>query len=122
MKPFVLKTEGRYFGEWETLSEHDSYDEAYEEALKVHDSENDDDLKIIERGRGAWLLRGHTLEKVECPACGKTLRKRDLRSTYDCHGIFFRKVCEDCYVDIMDGKGYDGEYYTEADECIDYDY
>lgn len=42
--------------------------------------------------------------------------------TYDCHGIPFRLVCWDCYNRVMDEKGYDGEYYTEADECIDYDY
>ncbi len=43
--------------------------------------------------------------------------------THDCHGIPYRYVCEDCWRDIMDSDyGYDGEYYTELDECIDYDY
>jgi hypothetical protein len=27
----------------------------------------------------------------------------------------------DCYYKLMN-KGFDGEYYTEADECIDWDY
>ena len=44
-----------------------------------------------------------------------------MMETYDCHGIPFRYVCPDCYDKAME-KGYDGEYYTEADECIDYDY
>lgn len=122
MKEFRLMIEGRYMGEWEELSQHDSYDEAYEEALRVHDSGVDDDLKIREEGRGGWILRAYTLEKVECPACGKTARVRDLRQTFDCHGIYYRKVCEDCYEEIMEKKGYDGEYYSEFDECIDYDY
>lgn len=42
--------------------------------------------------------------------------------THDCHGIPFRLVCWDCYEKVMEEKGYDGEYYTEADECIDWDY
>ena len=41
--------------------------------------------------------------------------------TRDCHGITFRLVCFDCYEKLME-KGYDGQYYTEADECIDKDY
>lgn len=41
--------------------------------------------------------------------------------TRDCHGITFRLVCLGCYDKVM-YKGYDGEYYTEADECIDWDY
>ena len=72
----------------------------------------------------------------ECPICGKKLKyienvrgvlydEQDkcvaVMST-DCHGIPFRTICEDCYENIMATKGYDGEYYTEADECIDYDY
>ena len=38
-----------------------------------------------------------------------------------CHGITFRLVCFDCYDKVM-GKGYDGTYYSEADECIEEDY
>ncbi|MFR1310814.1 MAG: hypothetical protein ACLSCO_19310 [Gallintestinimicrobium sp.] len=41
--------------------------------------------------------------------------------TKDCHGIPFRLVCDRCYQRIM-SKGYDGEYYTEADEQIEDDY
>ena len=57
-----------------------------------------------------------------CPVCGKTVPKMDMAWTYDCHGIPFRLVCWDCYEKTMESKGYDGEYYTEFDECIDYDY
>lgn len=42
--------------------------------------------------------------------------------THDCHGIPFRLVCCECYEKIMEENGYDGEYYTEVDECIDEDY
>lgn len=58
----------------------------------------------------------------ECRCCGKQVERNDMQFTRDCHGIPFRLVCLDCYDKIMDEKGYDGEYYTEADECIDYDY
>lgn len=61
--------------------------------------------------------------KMECPICNKKVYKNDMWLTHDCHGIPYRYVCEDCWRDIMDSDyGYDGEYYTELDECIDYDY
>jgi len=56
-----------------------------------------------------------------CPVCGKEVDREDMEFTRDCHGIPFRLVCWDCYDEIMD-EGYDGQYYTEADECLDYDY
>lgn len=59
---------------------------------------------------------------VACAICGREHRRSDMTFTLDCHGIPFRLVCYDCYERVMDTKGYDGEYYTEADECIDYDY
>lgn len=58
----------------------------------------------------------------ECACCGKQVERIDMQFTHDCHGIPYRLVCLDCYDRIMDDKGYDGEYYTEADECIDADY
>ena len=60
-------------------------------------------------------------EKLECRCCGKLFNRNEMEFTKDCHGIPFRLVCTDCY-DILMSKGYDGEVYTEADECIDYDY
>lgn len=56
-----------------------------------------------------------------CPECRRTVVRNDMNFTRDCHGIPFRLVCLDCYMKLME-KGYDGEYYDEADECIDYDY
>lgn len=53
-----------------------------------------------------------------CPICNKTVDRSDMGFTRDCHGITYRLVCWDCYDKLME-KGYDGEYYTEADECID---
>lgn len=52
-----------------------------------------------------------------CPVCNKMVPRNEMSFTHDCHGIPFRLVCFDCYDELMD-KGYDGEYYTEADECI----
>lgn len=56
-----------------------------------------------------------------CPTCGKEVVRDDMLFTYDCHGIAFRLVCFDCYEKLM-AKGYDGQYYDEADECLDEDY
>ena len=56
-----------------------------------------------------------------CPTCGKETDRIDMQFTYDCFGIPFRCVCMDCYERLM-AKGYDGERYTELDECIDPDY
>lgn len=57
----------------------------------------------------------------QCPCCEGVYERNDMQFTTDCHGITFRLVCYNCYDKLME-KGYDGEYYTEADECIDYDY
>ncbi len=60
-------------------------------------------------------------DKRICPVCEKEVDRADMQFTRDCHGITYRLVCFDCYDKLMQ-KGYDGEYYTEEDECIDYDY
>lgn len=57
-----------------------------------------------------------------CPVCGREVERADMLFTHDCHGITFRLVCYECYEAIMDERGYDGEYYTEADEQIEADY
>ena len=54
----------------------------------------------------------------ECPVCGKKVSRADMYYTRDCHGITFRLVCFECYPKLME-KGYDGERYTELDECLD---
>ena len=56
-----------------------------------------------------------------CPVCDKQVDRSDMEFTRDCHGIVYRLVCWKCYQKLM-AKGYDGAYYTEADECLDYDY
>lgn len=56
-----------------------------------------------------------------CAICGKETERERMCFTHDCHGIPFRLVCFDCYDKVME-KGYDGEYYTEADENLDWDY
>lgn len=61
------------------------------------------------------------VRKIECPVCKGEFLREDMTFTRDCHGITYRLVCFDCYDKVM-GKGYDGEYYTEADEYIEEDY
>lgn len=56
-----------------------------------------------------------------CQRCGKRFPREEMQFSYDCHGIPFRFLCPSCYDKAM-AKGYDGQYYTEADECIDWDY
>lgn len=65
------------------------------------------------------LMRGADVRI--CPTCGKEVVRDDMLFTRDCHGIAFRLVCFDCYEKLM-AKGYDGQYYDEADECLDADY
>lgn len=61
------------------------------------------------------------MPNLTCPVCGKEFQREDMVFTRDCHGITFRLVCFDCYDKVME-KGYDGAYYTEANECIEEDY
>lgn len=56
-----------------------------------------------------------------CPVCEKEVDREDMNFTRDCRGIAYRLVCNDCYDKLME-KGYDGEYYDELDECLDYEY
>lgn len=56
-----------------------------------------------------------------CQCCEKEVDRGEMIFTRDCHGIPFRLVCGECYELLMDG-GYDGEHYSEYDECLDYDY
>lgn len=56
-----------------------------------------------------------------CPKCEKEVPRSDMLYTHDCHGIRYRLVCYKCHKLLM-AKGYDGVYYSEADECLDVDY
>lgn len=56
-----------------------------------------------------------------CPCCGKDVTREEMQYTRDCHGITFRLVCFNCYEKLMT-KGYDGQYYDEADECLNEEY
>ena len=56
-----------------------------------------------------------------CAICGSNFPRDEMNFTKDCHCIPFRLVCVSCYERAME-NGYDGEYYTEADECLDEDY
>ena len=56
-----------------------------------------------------------------CSHCFKEVDRSEMMFTRDCHGIPFRLVCYECYEKLM-SHGYDGEYYTDADEQIEADY
>lgn len=60
-------------------------------------------------------------DKRLCLCCEREVDRSDMGFTTDCHGIAYRLVCFKCWEKLM-AKGYDGEYYTEADECIEEDY
>lgn len=68
------------------------------------------------------MMRNVDTDLRMCPECGKEYDRKDMEFSRDCHGITYRLLCFDCLERIYEEKGFDGEYYTEADECLDYDY
>ena len=98
-----------------------SYDTCIQAAARLHDA-GDDSIFWIEGGVHSFRIASWTLEQESCPICGKKVRRYQMEQTHDCHGIPFRMVCGACYDRLMDEKGYDGEEYDEADECLDYNY
>lgn len=123
-KKFVLQSEGRLIGEFVNRSEHDTYDEAEEAAVALFDNGSGEtgDFRIVEAETGyKWRLPGHRLVTEECPICRKKVCRQYMIRTHDFHGIPFRLVCENCYDEIMNTKGYDGERYGAEDECL-FDY
>lgn len=60
-------------------------------------------------------------DRIVCAYCEKETDSDDMRFTKDCHGIPYRLVCWKCYKLLM-SQGYDGEYYDESQECLDWDY
>jgi len=117
--------EGRTQYDFIDKGEFDTYKKCYDAADRIAAGPDykDEDFRIVEPDTGfKQRLSAHLFQQEECPECRKTVSHHRMCRTYDCHGIPFRFVCHSCYEKIMDGKGYDGEYYTEADECIDSDY
>lgn len=57
-----------------------------------------------------------------CSECEKKVPRSEMSWTYDCQGIAYRLLCNECWEKAMATNGYDGEYYNESDECLDYDY
>lgn len=62
---------------------------------------------------------GNDIRRCEC--CEKEVERSDMLFTRDCHGIPFRLVCAECYDELM-SNGYDGEYYDDSDENLEWDY
>lgn len=58
----------------------------------------------------------------KCPKCDHECKESEMCRSYDCHGIPYRLVCANCYEQILNGNGYDGEYYDEWEENLDEDY
>ena len=103
------------------LSEHDSFDSAYEAACKLFDDGTWDDF-LIDDGGHLTSLPGYRLGEETCPKCGKEARPFEMYGTRDYYGIPFRRVCAKCYERIMTTTGYDGVKYDERDENLDADY
>lgn len=61
-------------------------------------------------------------DKRICQICQKEFPRSCLTWTHDCHGIPFRLVCSECFDKVTEENGYDGEYYSEADENIEEDW
>ncbi len=57
-----------------------------------------------------------------CPECGKEVERADMSFSRDCHGITMRLLCHKCLDKIYAARGYDGVYYSDADEQVDADY
>lgn len=123
MSKFILQVEDR--GGWiDSGKQCKSFDDCYAKAGELFDETGDYYFRaceIDETTGQSWgyMISGHSLMKKECPICCKTQRTYEMYQTCDCHGIPYRLVCGDCFDKIMNEKGYDGEHYTEADECLD---
>ena len=68
------------------------------------------------------MMRDMETDLRVCPECGRKAKREDMDFSTDCHGIPYRLLCWDCLEKIYEEKGYDGQYYSEADECLDEDY
>ena len=120
-KRFTLLAGDADHDDFKEIGQYGGFKEAIDVAGKLVDEGSDDEFKVLEDGGFSRLFYPHQFLKRECPVCGKEVRNMDMQMTRDCHGIPFRTVCPVCYQDAM-SRGYDGEYYDEADECLDYDY
>ena len=119
----ILQIEDVYAGYryHKPLSEHDSFDSAYEAACNLFDDGAQDDF-LIDDGGHLTSLPGYRLVKEPCPKCGNETRPFEMYGTRDYYGIPFRRVCARCYERIMTTTGDDGVKYDERDENLDADY
>lgn len=122
MKPVGLYVGDGYREDWRHLiGWFDSHDEAVAAAAKLVEEGCDDEFLVEHLYGPKQILYSYQLVKQKCPVCGAEVLTLDMLTTSDCQGIPYRSVCPSCYKKLME-KGYDGEYYDEADECLDYDY
>ena len=101
----------------------ENFDDAIEGCGVQFDNKQYDEYRIIDQ-ESAFKFRipGRLLIPCICPICEGERRRIDMVWSRDCHGISYRLVCPECWDRILDEKGYDGAYYTAADECLEYDY
>lgn len=108
---------------FENYNRYGTYDEAMESAGNMFDSGVAYNFRIVDEAADlVYNIAGHTLTERSCPVCGRVVRQYQMERTHDCHGIPFRLVCGSCYDRILEYPGFDGEEYSGADECLDYDY
>lgn len=102
------------------LLEHEEYGD--EAANVIVDQDGNLLLEDVHNGFNSLEEAGWSEVQIcKCAICEGDFPRDEMIFTKDCHGIPFRLVCLPCYERAME-KGYDGEYYTEADECLDEDY
>ena len=123
MRRYALEYEDSNGRHHRTEGDHEYIDGCYDQAGELFDKGVEEDFRIVELEDGVPCgvirLPAHKLVKQPCPICGKDVRSHEMMQTSDCHGIPYRYVCPKCYEKKMYGNpGYDGEYYTEADECF----
>lgn len=114
MKLYVAKKEP-----FQIITEEESIDDAW--TVIAQKEKDDKNSKIYVPEAYDIVDEDHHTVLLECPVCHKRKARNEMIFTHDCHGIPYRLVCYGCYQSVMQ-KGYDGVYYTEADECIDSDY
>lgn len=102
------------------LDDFESIAAAEEEMLARYDGGLEVDFLIKDSG-GQFSYKEHTLNKVSCPRCGGDSRPFRMFMTHDCQGIPFRRVCSECWNQVLE-IGYDGAEYGAEDECLDYDF
>lgn len=95
------------------LGHFSSAEMADEFCCALHDKGKHYDF-LIQKGADNAFCRyipSSQLEILQCPECGKPVRRRNLVGTRDYYGLPARRLCQECKERIMKDQGYDGHPY-----------